>query len=49
MYGSLLGIAPSLDVGRDVLEYYDRIIHDHTDGDGERAEGYDVQGIARHQ
>ena len=47
MYGSLLGIAPALDVRRDILQYHDSIVDDHTDGDGERGERYDVQRVPR--
>ena len=47
MYGSLLGIAPALDVRRDILQYHDSVVDDHTDGDGERGERYDVQRVPR--
>ena len=34
-------------MGGDILQYHDGIVHDHTDGDGERTERDDVDGTAR--
>ena len=49
MDGSLLGIAPPLDVIGNVFKYHNRIIHHHTDGYGERAERDNIERIARQQ
>ena len=35
MYGSLLGVGAALNMGGDVLQYHNGIIHYHTDGDGQ--------------
>ena len=36
-------VLSTLDVTGDVLEHDDRIVHDHTDGDGERTERDDIE------
>ena len=47
VYGRLLGRRALFHVGGDILQYHDGIVHDHTDGDGERTERDDVDGTAR--
>ncbi len=46
MHGGLLGRRTAFDVGGDILQHHDGVVHHHTDGDGQCRQRHDVQRVA---
>ena len=46
MHGRFLWLGTLLQMCRDVLENHDRVVHNHTDRNGERGHRHNVQGVS---